>query len=85
MAIYIVYRKFRETDTDVEYHYGKSETDLNQRLVIDKSDPNRRLKEASESRMASKIVGRLLCNLEDGGIDTQAKIDGWPGGGAIQS
>ena len=43
MAIFILYRKSRENDTDVEYHYGKSETDLNQRLVIDKSDPNRRL------------------------------------------
>ena len=56
-----------------------------QRLVIDKSDPNRRLKEASESRIASKVVGRLLCTLEDEGIDTQGRIDGWPDGGAIQS
>lgn len=37
MGIFIRYRKFRETDTDVEYHYGQSETDLYQRLVIDKS------------------------------------------------
>ncbi len=48
MAIFVIYRKFRETDTDVEYHYGKSEEDLNERVVIDKRDPMGPPKECSK-------------------------------------
>jgi hypothetical protein len=71
----VIYRKFRETDTDVEYHYGKSEGDLNERVVIDKRDPTGPPKECS-SQLGRKVIGR---------VNSERTDDEWPGGGAIQS
>ena len=86
MAIYILYEKFRETDSEVEYHYGSSKTELNERLVIDKSGPGGELKDpGGDPRTAGDVVGRILYNLHKQGVDLQAKIVSWPDAGAIQA
>lgn len=77
MGLFVVYQKFKETETEVEYHYGHSATDLDMRLVLDKSDPTGPPKEGPYDPVTQKVIGLLNSRL--------AEIDRWPGGGAIQS
>jgi len=76
MALFVLYQKTSETETHVEYQYGKSETELNHRLILDKTDPIGRPKHLSEDRMAYKVISRVL---------SEQANDQWPDGGVIQS
>ncbi|MFG3257358.1 hypothetical protein [Streptomyces sp. NPDC048172] len=77
MALYVVYRKAEETETDVTYRFGSGPEELDQTLRITKVDsrvvPADGTPTALATRVASKVLGRR-------------RADGvWPGGGGIQS
>ncbi|MDQ3716661.1 MAG: hypothetical protein M3381_11710 [Actinomycetota bacterium] len=76
MAIYVVYRKSKETETQVTYQYGHGENEMDMTLVIDKANPTVAPKEGPYDPIAQKVIGQVNSRREG--------PDQWPGGGAIQ-
>jgi hypothetical protein len=75
MGLFVLYRKVSETETEVAYQYGDSETELNQRLVIDKTGPIGRPKVCPDG-IGQKVIAW---------VNSERTTDQWPDGGAIQS
>ncbi|NKY86477.1 hypothetical protein [Nocardia veterana] len=73
MALYVLYRKTAETETEVTYRFGSSETDLNRELVIEKNGPT----VAPDDPLVIKVAGRILVRKGNG--------RNWPHGGGIQA
>lgn len=74
MVLYVLYRKTAETETEVTYRFGSSETELNRELVIEKNGP---AVKAADDPLVTKVAGRILAR--------KGNDPNWPGGGGIQA
>ncbi|MGW0054579.1 hypothetical protein [Nocardia nova] len=77
MALYVIYRKTAETETEVTYRFGSSETELNRELVIEKTGQAVKAAERTNDPLVGKVAGRILAR--------KGECPNWPGGGGIQA
>ncbi|MBF6242109.1 hypothetical protein IU471_00765 [Nocardia elegans] len=77
MALYVIYRKTAETETEVTYRFGSSETELKRELVIEKHGPAVKAADATIDPLVMKVAGRILAR--------KGNDPNWPGGGGIQA
>ncbi|WP_062994125.1 hypothetical protein [Nocardia mikamii] len=77
MALYAIYRKTAETEHEVTYRFGSSETELNRELVIEKTGPAVIAADGTNDPLVMKVAGRILAR--------KANDPNWPGGGGIQA
>ncbi len=77
MALYVIYRKTAETETEVTYRFGSSETELNRELVIEKAGPAVKAEGDTSDPLTLKVAGRILAR--------KGNDPNWPGGGGIQA
>jgi hypothetical protein len=73
----MVYRKAAETETEVTYRFGSSETELDRGLVIQKTDSAVKAVDGTTDPLLMKVAARILARK---GTDQT-----WPGGGGIQA
>ncbi|PPI90699.1 hypothetical protein, partial [Nocardia nova] len=60
MALYVIYRKTAETETEVTYRFGSGETELNREVVIEKTGPAVKAAEGTNDALVMKVAGRIL-------------------------
>lgn len=77
MARFVVFRKIRETETEVEYRFGSKETELNRAVVINKQAMTFVPTEGKDDSTVDAVVGKVSRR--------HSEIKTWPGGGTIQS
>ncbi len=77
MAILLLYRKLKETETEVEYSYGTSMQDKEGRLILDARDPTAEPTSGAENRDGRRVAAKLLW--------LRQQEPTWPEFGAIQS
>lgn len=76
MGMFLVFQKAKETETQVEYQYGHSLTNLDKSVLIDKSNPTGP-KDDPRDPMAQRVIGMVLSRRTEG--------NPWPESGALQS
>ncbi len=77
MAILILYRKIRETETEVEYAYGPSSNQQEGRLILDSTDPTAPAKSGADNPSGRQVAAKVLW--------LRQQEPTWTEGGAIQS
>jgi hypothetical protein len=77
MAIFVKFKKVRETETEVAYRYGHSEDDLPSELTISKANPKGPPVAGPDDPVTQWVIARALYRYSQ----TQT----WPEGGVIQN
>lgn len=76
MAIFVKFKKVRETETEVAYRYGHSEDDLPSELTISKANPKGPPIAGPDDAVAQWVIARALYR--------HGQTHSWPEGGVIQ-
>ncbi len=77
MATLLLYRKLRETKTEVEYSHGPSPQQQDGRLILDAQDPTAEPSSGADTPSGKKVAAKLLWLRQENPV--------WPQHGAIQS
>ncbi|WP_245662553.1 hypothetical protein [Nocardia vermiculata] len=77
VALYVVYRKTAETETEVRYRFGSDTTNLDRELVIVKAGPIVEAMDGKTDPLVTTVAGRILAK--------KGTNPRWPGGGGIQA
>ena len=77
MALFVIYQKAAETETEVRYRFGTSETEPSRELVIEKNGMAGTVADGKTDPLVLKVVGRVLAR--------KGNDPNWPGGGGIQA